>query len=675
MPGSGGLTITGQLGDVMKESAQAALSYVRGHWQDIAPELDEDWFAKHDIHIHVPAGAVPKDGPSAGVAMTVALSSLISGRPVRNDVAMTGEVTLTGQVLPIGGLKEKSLAAQRAGIKRVIVPERNEGDVAEIPEHERSELGVRLRRRGLRRRSTRRWPSHGGCRGAGRAVPSTSRGIRDAGGARSGVFWIVAGLTALAAALRFATLGVQAYHHDEIVTASRVLRGDFWHAMDAVGFSESAPPLYYALAWLWTQLTGTGEFGLRSLSAARRRGHGPCRLPARRRAARPPRRIAAAALVAVNPMLLWYSQEARGYALLVLLQASRALLRARAGRRAPARLQWWGISSGLALATHYFAFFPIAVRGALAAVARGAAALAGSGSSRSSAWRWRRSPTTRCPTAMPNGSASTLSGTGSGRRSSTFFVGETGDIIARPSARCSRSCRLLWRGRARLLVPRRRPRGARGGRRCWCSPRRPRDPVGDRGGRAEKDFVLARNLIPALVPLLAAVAVGVTLAGARRLGVVLAAALVAYSLAFSILASVSPGLQRPDWDAVAEHIGDPTAPRRSSPGPSARPRCAATSRRLLPGPSLRRLRVAASHEVDFVSDGPAPPPPAAARRRASARWATNASAASISGATRARPRSGPPATPRGRAKPSSTSVPTASCSTGGGARIGSWRPR
>ncbi len=140
MPGTGQLTITGQLGDVMRESAQAALSYVRGHWREIAPKLEEDWFAKHDIHIHVPAGAVPKDGPSAGVAMTVALSSLIGGRPVRNDVAMTGEVTLTGQVLPIGGLKEKSLAAQRAGIKRVLVPERNEGDVAEIPERERSEL-------------------------------------------------------------------------------------------------------------------------------------------------------------------------------------------------------------------------------------------------------------------------------------------------------------------------------------------------------------------------------------------------------------------------------------------------------------------------------------------------------------------------------------------------------
>ncbi len=132
-PGSGNLTITGQLGDVMRESAQAALSYVRGHQAQIAPKREGDWFADHDVHIHVPAGAVPKDGPSAGVAMTVALSSLISGRPVRNDVAMTGEVTLTGKVLPIGGLKEKSLAAQRAGIKRVIVPARNEGDAAEIP--------------------------------------------------------------------------------------------------------------------------------------------------------------------------------------------------------------------------------------------------------------------------------------------------------------------------------------------------------------------------------------------------------------------------------------------------------------------------------------------------------------------------------------------------------------
>jgi len=142
MPGNGKLAITGQLGDVMRESAQAALSYVRANAAKLAPDLDEKWFAGHDVHIHVPAGAVPKDGPSAGVAMTVALVSLITGRPVRNDVAMTGEVTLTGQVLPIGGVKEKSLAAQRAGIKLVILPSRNEGDVEEIPEHERT--GIRF---------------------------------------------------------------------------------------------------------------------------------------------------------------------------------------------------------------------------------------------------------------------------------------------------------------------------------------------------------------------------------------------------------------------------------------------------------------------------------------------------------------------------------------------------
>ncbi len=135
MPGRGNLTITGQLGDVMRESAQAALSFVRANASELLPDLEPDWFAKHDIHIHVPAGATPKDGPSAGVAMVTALASLLSGRPVRSDVAMTGEVTLTGQVLPIGGLKEKALAAQRNGIKTVIAPKLNEQDIDEIPAH------------------------------------------------------------------------------------------------------------------------------------------------------------------------------------------------------------------------------------------------------------------------------------------------------------------------------------------------------------------------------------------------------------------------------------------------------------------------------------------------------------------------------------------------------------
>jgi ATP-dependent Lon protease len=144
MPGTGRLTITGQLGDVMRESAQAALSFVRSGASELVPGLAADWFATHDIHIHVPAGATPKDGPSAGVAMVVSLASLLSGRPVRSDVAMTGEITLTGQVLPIGGLKEKALAAQRGGIRCVIAPERNSADVDEIPEHLRRDLSFRF---------------------------------------------------------------------------------------------------------------------------------------------------------------------------------------------------------------------------------------------------------------------------------------------------------------------------------------------------------------------------------------------------------------------------------------------------------------------------------------------------------------------------------------------------
>ncbi len=132
MPGGGHVTVTGQLGDVMRESATAAMSYVRAHSREL--DLEDDYFKTHDIHIHVPAGAIPKDGPSAGVTMATAICSLVTGTPVSSEVAMTGEVTLTGQVLPIGGLKEKTLAAQRAGISTVILPSRNEADLEDVPE-------------------------------------------------------------------------------------------------------------------------------------------------------------------------------------------------------------------------------------------------------------------------------------------------------------------------------------------------------------------------------------------------------------------------------------------------------------------------------------------------------------------------------------------------------------
>jgi ATP-dependent Lon protease len=139
-PGDGRLQITGQLGDVMKESAAAALSWVKGNVHKWGAENAAEWFRTNDIHVHVPSGAIPKDGPSAGVAMTTALVSLVTRRPVHPDVAMTGEITLTGQVLPIGGLKEKSLAAQRAGIRCVIAPKLNEADLDEMPEHLKKDI-------------------------------------------------------------------------------------------------------------------------------------------------------------------------------------------------------------------------------------------------------------------------------------------------------------------------------------------------------------------------------------------------------------------------------------------------------------------------------------------------------------------------------------------------------
>jgi ATP-dependent Lon protease len=126
----------------MQESAQAALSWVRANATKLG--VPENWFAEHDVHIHVPAGAVPKDGPSAGITIATAIASLVLDKPVAEDVGMTGEITLTGQVLPIGGLREKVLAAQRAGLKRIVVPRDNEPDLEELPDETREELEFML---------------------------------------------------------------------------------------------------------------------------------------------------------------------------------------------------------------------------------------------------------------------------------------------------------------------------------------------------------------------------------------------------------------------------------------------------------------------------------------------------------------------------------------------------
>src|SRR5262249_31355730 len=143
LPGSKGLTLTGQLGDVMQESAKAALSYLWSHTNELRFDCAEK-FENSGVHIHVPAGGTPKDGPSAGVAIVSALASLCSGRPVRSDTAMTGEITLSGLVLPVGGIKGKVLAARRSGMKRVILPKKNEPDLKDIPEEALRDLEVIL---------------------------------------------------------------------------------------------------------------------------------------------------------------------------------------------------------------------------------------------------------------------------------------------------------------------------------------------------------------------------------------------------------------------------------------------------------------------------------------------------------------------------------------------------
>lgn len=433
--------------------------------------------------------------------------------------------------------------------------------------------------------------------------------------ARSRTFWIVAGLTVLAGVLRFATLGVQSYHHDEIVTASRILRDGFWHAMDAVGFSESAPPLYYAVAWFWTQLTGTGEFGLRSVSAAAGVATVPvayllgAELSSRRAG------VVAAALVAVNPMLLWYSQEARAYALFVLLTALSLLYFVRAldrGRRRDSIA--WGIASALALGTHYFAVFPIAVEALWLLRRRGRE----TGGAFPGIWIIAVAGLLLAPLLVHQASfahAEWISNFSLWHRlwetGLTFALGETGDIIAQPEHPLLAVVPALIAIAAAWLVF---ARGERAERRAAGVPLALAAvtvvaPLAIGLLDSGKDYVLARNLLPALVPLLVALGVGFTLREARRSGAVLAGLLVAYSLGFSIWASVSPALQRPDWDAAAGAIGEPTVPRAmvtwTLGEASLRYYLSTGSIQVQPSDGFRWW----VGEIDFISDGPAPPPP------------------------------------------------------------------
>jgi len=446
-------------------------------------------------------------------------------------------------------------------------------------------------------------------RGDGPASPLQS--LREAARARSRAFWIVAGLTLLAALLRFLTLGVQSYHHDEVVTASRVLGGSFGQAMHAVRVSESAPYLYYALAWVWTQATGTGEFGLRSVSALAGVATVPVayligiELRGRRVG------LMAAALVAVNPMLLWYSQEARAYALFALLCAVSLLYCVRVLRRGRRRdVVAWGVFSGLAIATHYFAVFPLLAEVVWLLRRRRRESLPGLGIV--ALFGLALAPLAIHQTSLKH--AEWIANFPLGHRlwetAATFVTGETSDIIARPErpALSVVPLTLVLAGLALLAF-----RAGREERRAAALPLTVAVagvgiPVLLALVSPGKDFVLARNLIPALVPLLVAVAIAVTLPGARRLGAAIGAALLAYSLAFCIWASASPQMQRPDWGTVASRLGEPQAPRATVTWALG----LASLRYYLPSGSIQVTPAEGYdwlvHEIALVSDGEAPPP-------------------------------------------------------------------
>lgn len=369
--------------------------------------------------------------------------------------------------------------------------------------------------------------------------------------------WAVVGLTGLAAAIRFSTLGLQSYRHDEAVTAGRVLVAGLPQTMHLVWTGESTPPLYYLLAWLWSHAFGVHEAGLRSLSALFGTATVPVAYLIGRELIGRRTGIAIAAIVAFDPMLVWYSQDARAYALLVLLSSAALLFFLRARRTGAARdLAWWAVFSVLALATHYFAFFPLAIEAVwllLAArplrrvlCAIGGVALAGAA----------LAPIALHQSAGKNNDwIATFDMAGRLRETGiSFFVGEAG-LLKHALAPIA-----LFAVAVGLLLLRGGVREKRGALVALA--------IG--GGSIllaltfaamGQDFVLERNLLPALIPLALVGAAGIAAPRAGWLGAAVGVALVAYFLAFCVYSDFRPALQRDDFRSVAAAIGPPRGPR------------------------------------------------------------------------------------------------------------------
>jgi 4-amino-4-deoxy-L-arabinose transferase-like glycosyltransferase len=383
----------------------------------------------------------------------------------------------------------------------------------------------------------------------------------------STVLWTLAALTALGLAVRCASLGLQSYHHDEAITAMRVIPGSFGEMLHSVRVSESNPPLYYSLAWGWAKAFGTGEVGLRSLSALFGAATVPVGYLIGRQLASRRTGLILAALIALNPMLIWYSQEARSYSLLVFFGAVSLFFFVRAlDTRRGRDLACWAAASALALCSHYFAVFAVGIEAlwllvalrsqwrvvlpALAAVGAVGLALLPLISAQVNpahiGWIENSPLSTRLwETAV------------------SFFAGETGHVIAQGPRDHYAVVPLILGILALAVVA---LRGAR--RERWAAGLGLALGLGVASlaaltAVAGKDYVVERNLLPALVPLLAAAAAGFAAAATRRLGLVLAVALCAYWLAFDIHVARTPNLQRPDFRTVTEALGSPREGRRA----------------------------------------------------------------------------------------------------------------
>ena len=379
------------------------------------------------------------------------------------------------------------------------------------------------------------------------------------------VLWALAGLTALGLAVRFASLGVQSYHHDEVITAARVIPGDFAEMLRQVKGSESNPPLYYVLAWGWAKVFGTGEFGLRSLTALFGAATVPVAYLVGRELASNRAGLIAAAIVALNPMLIWYSQEARSYGLLVFFGALALLFFVRALRTEKGRdLALWALASGLALCSHYFAVFAVAIEAAWLLIAlrsRWRLALPAVGAVFAVGLALLPLISSQVnPTHIGWIDHSPLS-TRAFETGVSFLAGETGHVIAEPPRDRFALIPVLLVAVAALLVvlrgSRREKRGAALGLAVGCGVVL----LACGAALAGRDYIVERNLLPALVPLASAAAVGFAANGARRVGLACAVLLCAYWLVFDVYVARTPNLQRPDFRDLTRQLGSPSQPR------------------------------------------------------------------------------------------------------------------